>query len=177
MTPCGSCNNGRFERIYRLYHQGEENRRANNNVLLSVLQVLATVNVSLVRWLFSPCWCTRYVPPKTSVITGATRRHIPDDGILHSHRRESLRYYISGDILNWWIVICSLAASRRVHPRATPVYLPQQSLCIEKFLWHVFDRRARHSASLFSHRILTDAMEKWFQTPWGMRHCTTVCPS
>jgi hypothetical protein len=24
-TPCGSCNNGRFEGAYRLHHQGEEN--------------------------------------------------------------------------------------------------------------------------------------------------------
>jgi hypothetical protein len=28
---------------------------------------------------------------KTSVLTRATRRNIPDDGILHSHRRENLR--------------------------------------------------------------------------------------
>jgi hypothetical protein len=28
---------------------------------------------------------------ETSVPTGATRRHIPEDGILHSHRRENLK--------------------------------------------------------------------------------------
>jgi hypothetical protein len=31
---------------------------------------------------------------ETSVLTGATRRNIPEDTILHSHRRESLESYI-----------------------------------------------------------------------------------
>jgi hypothetical protein len=32
---------------------------------------------------------------ETSVIARATRRHIPEDGILHSHARGSLRSYIA----------------------------------------------------------------------------------
>jgi hypothetical protein len=32
---------------------------------------------------------------ETSVLTRATRRHIPEDGILHSHRRENLIPYIA----------------------------------------------------------------------------------
>jgi hypothetical protein len=32
--------------------------------------------------------------PETSVLTRATRRNIPDYGILHSHRRENLKSYI-----------------------------------------------------------------------------------
>jgi hypothetical protein len=31
---------------------------------------------------------------ETSVLTGTTRRHIPEDGSLHSHRRENLKSYM-----------------------------------------------------------------------------------
>jgi hypothetical protein len=33
---------------------------------------------------------------ETSVLTRATRRNNPEDTILHSHRRENLKSYISG---------------------------------------------------------------------------------
>jgi hypothetical protein len=32
--------------------------------------------------------------PETSVITGSTRRHIQEDGLLHSHCRENLKSHI-----------------------------------------------------------------------------------
>jgi hypothetical protein len=32
---------------------------------------------------------------ETSVLTRASRRHIPEDGILHSHRRENLKSYMA----------------------------------------------------------------------------------
>jgi hypothetical protein len=33
--------------------------------------------------------------PKTSVLTRVTRRHTPEDGILHSRRRENLKSHIA----------------------------------------------------------------------------------
>jgi hypothetical protein len=38
---------------------------------------------------------------ETSVLTRATRRNIPEDVILHSHRRENLKYYIA-------LTVCTL---------------------------------------------------------------------
>jgi hypothetical protein len=36
---------------------------------------------------------------ETSVLTRATRRNIPEETILHSHRRENLKSYIPKDII------------------------------------------------------------------------------
>jgi hypothetical protein len=36
---------------------------------------------------------------ETSVHTRSTRRHIPEDGILHSHRSENLKSYNSGIVI------------------------------------------------------------------------------
>jgi hypothetical protein len=32
---------------------------------------------------------------ETSVLARPTRRNIPEDGILHNHRREGIKYYIA----------------------------------------------------------------------------------
>jgi hypothetical protein len=43
---------------------------------------------------------------ETSVyFTGSTRRHIPEDGILHSHRCENLKSCIHTPSSNWLITI------------------------------------------------------------------------
>jgi hypothetical protein len=38
---------------------------------------------------------------ETSVLTRATRRNNPEDTILHSHRRENLKSYTSGRLLQF----------------------------------------------------------------------------
>jgi hypothetical protein len=35
------------------------------------------------------------ISTETSVLTRATRRHIPEDDVLRSHRRENLKSYIA----------------------------------------------------------------------------------
>jgi hypothetical protein len=65
---------------------------------------------------------------EASVLTRATRRNITEDGILHSHRRENLKYY-SG------ILFCHLSTHHRSKPvnqdkksnRKNPVALSPQA--------------------------------------------------
>jgi hypothetical protein len=75
MFPCDSCDNQRFGGACRFHHQIEKNQRARNSVSINQLAYsfhsddgsdMLLRNVSFAR---------------------ATRRHIPEGGILHSHRR------------------------------------------------------------------------------------------
>jgi hypothetical protein len=70
-------------------------------ILSSGIQLLATANAvpsSLI--LFIPMMeviCSS----EMSVLTRATQRYIPEDGVLHSHQRENLKSYIS---IYWFLL-------------------------------------------------------------------------
>jgi hypothetical protein len=96
VTPYGSRKNRRFEGMYRLRHQGDNNRRARNIVFLHiVVRPLVTANV----FPSSPILVTLIMEmirsSETWAHTRVTRRNIPEDGILHSHRCENLKPYIA----------------------------------------------------------------------------------
>jgi hypothetical protein len=80
VTPCGSCENRRFEGRCRLHHQGENNKlviakEVPSSVIPFTLMMKATRS------------------SETSILKRAKLRHIPEDGIPHSHHQEYLKSY------------------------------------------------------------------------------------
>jgi hypothetical protein len=80
VTACGSCKNRRFGGTYRPHHQGDKNRRARGKVAsycyrCSYLADSCHFDDELVR------------SSELSVLTAATRRNIPVDGILQLEER------------------------------------------------------------------------------------------
>jgi hypothetical protein len=74
VLPSRSCVNRRFGGTYRLHLQGRKIRQRGTSVN---------------AWQQMEAICSF----ETSVNTRSTRRHIPEDGILHSHRCENLKSY------------------------------------------------------------------------------------
>jgi hypothetical protein len=60
-----------------------------------MLQLLVTVNVVPSPPILVTLMMEAIRSSETSVLTAATRHHIPDDGTLHSHRGEHLKSYIA----------------------------------------------------------------------------------
>jgi hypothetical protein len=59
-----------------------------------VLQLLVTANVVPSSLILSILMMEEMRFSETSVFTRATRLHIPEDGIVHSHRRENPKSYV-----------------------------------------------------------------------------------
>jgi hypothetical protein len=64
-------------------------------VLRSVLQLVVTAYVLPISLIPSTLMMKAMHSSETSVLTRATRLHIPEDGILHNHSREILKSYIA----------------------------------------------------------------------------------
>jgi hypothetical protein len=69
-------------------------RRVALVFLRSVLQLIITVNVPSSPFLVT-LMMEAILSSETSVFIRTSRRHIPEYGIFHSHRRENLKSYIA----------------------------------------------------------------------------------
>jgi hypothetical protein len=91
VTPCRSCVNRLFRGTYRLHLQGRKIRERGTTVSRWLQTEPPVENTQLAD--FSTLKMEAIRSSETYVHTRSTRRHIPEDGILHSHRCENLKSY------------------------------------------------------------------------------------
>jgi hypothetical protein len=89
VTQCGTCKSRRFGGTDRLRHQYyvytvflPSVRRLLVTAIVPSSSILVTLILEAIR------------SSETSVLKTATQHDTPEDGILHSHRRENIKSYI-----------------------------------------------------------------------------------
>jgi hypothetical protein len=78
-----------FIRMTRIFELGTTLAVTSNRACCEEIVPSSPILVTLMKEVLSSS--------KASVLTRATRHNIPEDAILHSHRRENLKSYINKD--------------------------------------------------------------------------------